>query len=1034
MSKKLLKSLFILALCIGFVSTTYAQRTTGSIKGIVTDNEGNPLPGVTLTASADVLMGIQTYVTTDTGSYRFPSLPPGWYTVTAEMPGFKTITRSQIEVRVGMTVTINVTMEMTTIEEEVTVTAASPVVDVEQTKLAVVMDKELLKNIPMARDLYDIVNSAPGAVSENVTYRRTSSVHGASVRSNTYAFDGVNMNDPVVMYPLTNINFDVMDEVEMVTAGHPAEVGYTDGAYINVVTRSGGNRFSGGAVLYYTNDSLAQHLWTDEQVMAMGVTQPEVDKMWFDGSLSIGGPIIQDRVWFFSNARYIKQEIATSFIPWTDPLGVSHSTYDWIHEEKMGFIKVTSQVSSNIKFMGMFNAVDRYRPMYEQPGPRTIFQATRIWDHERDYTGNGVLSYILDQNTFFELRVGYVHRWFPLPMQEAAQSLAWMRDYNERYGGYTTARFNETYLRKRFQTGAYFTKFMDNVLGGNHEWKGGVEFEDAYGDWDWWRQNNMLWYQYGGPYYYGIRSSHTHSLTGVEYTNVGRGLLNFYICSTAEGSSKIEDKARRIGAYIQDSVTFADRLTLNVGIRYDRSWGFKPAVTKGASGALSQYIGQAYIIPYTQDLYPDRYPDGIDPYTEITSERWDDIIIWNAFSPRFGLTYDVFGDGKTAFKASYSRYTEYLMLQYFSTLHPFYPRSFRFYWYDTNYDGNPDTSDDYTVYPYDYRVMDPAFAENKLDPDTKSPVNNEFTVGIWHELFRNFSLGLNFIYKTKTNLFEDVRYNPDTGEYWYHIDQGPAKQYWIPFTAIVPGADDYEDTTVTFYVRSNDAPETFYQARNVPELERKYWALEFLFNKRMANGWQFNGSIVYSKAYGNIGGWYGESWGWSGAADSPNYFVNREGAQGVDRPLQIKLMGTAQLPYRIFLSAYYRFQSGSPWGRYANIRPPTSWTTANNAYRDYYGVYIEPRDTRRNRSWNILDMRVEKEFRIGDFGRLGAYIDVLNVLGWSGIDINRDDVYRYNPSGENVSEPDNVSLESGYKAIDEVTGVRTLKFSLRLSF
>jgi hypothetical protein len=105
------------------------------------------------------------------------------------------------------------------------------------------------------------------------------------------------MNDPVVMYPLTNINFDVMDEVEMVTAGHPASTGYTDGAYINVVTRSGGNKLSGGAVLYYTNDKLSQQLWTDEQIDAMGVSKPGVDKSWLDGSITVGGPVIADKLY-----------------------------------------------------------------------------------------------------------------------------------------------------------------------------------------------------------------------------------------------------------------------------------------------------------------------------------------------------------------------------------------------------------------------------------------------------------------------------------------------------------------------------------------------------------------------------------------------------------------------------------------------------------------------------------------------------------------------------------------------------------------
>ncbi|MDH5468496.1 MAG: Plug and carboxypeptidase regulatory-like domain-containing protein, partial [Candidatus Aminicenantes bacterium] len=505
MSKRLMKSLFILLLSVGLTAALFAQETTGSIKGTITDEEGNSLPGVSVTVSSPSLMGGLSYVTTETGAFRFPSLPVGHYTVKAELSGFKTSIREEVIVRIGMVVTIDVAMEMTAIEEEITVTAASPIVDTESSKLSVVMDKDLLKNIPMARDLYDIVNAAPGAISEGQTYRRTSSIHGATVRSNTYAFDGVNMNDPVVMYPLTNINFDVMDEVEMVTAGHPAAVGYTDGAYINVVTRSGGNQLSGGAVAYYTSKGMNQYLWPDEEISAFGVVKPQVDKLNLDGSATLGGPIMKDKLWFFTNARYIRTELLTNFIPFTDIRGVSHETYDWDHKELLGFIKLTGQVTTKLKLMGMFNYADRSRPMYEEPGARTIFQATRVWDHEKDYTGTGVLSYVLDQNTFFDIRAGYVHRWFPIPMQPNVQDLPLYFEQGDQYGSLTTARFNETYLRKRFQVGLYFTRFQDNFLGGSHEFKGGVEFEDAYGDWDWWRQNPMGFYtdeRNPGGYYY----------------------------------------------------------------------------------------------------------------------------------------------------------------------------------------------------------------------------------------------------------------------------------------------------------------------------------------------------------------------------------------------------------------------------------------------------------------------------------------------------------------------------------------------------
>jgi len=1028
--KILLCMIFTLCLSLIFTLTVSAQELTGSVKGKVVDNEGNALPKVKITASSPVLMGIQTFMTTATGDFRFPALPPGIYTLVAEMAGFKTVERGNIIIRVGMVISIDITLEMTTIQEEVTVTAASPVVDMQMTKISVIMDRELLKNIPIARDLYDIVNSAPGAVSEGMTYRRTSSIHGATVRSNTYAFDGVNMNDPVVMYPLTNINFDVMDEVEMITGAQPASVGYTDGAYINVVTRSGGNRLSGGLVLYYTAEGLNQRLWTDEQYTAMNVAKSAIDKSNIDGSLTLGGPILTDRLWFFTNGRYIKREQITNFIgPYTDFLGRVHNPYNWTHQEMMGFGKLTGQLSSKLKLMAMFNYVDIYRPMYEEPGSRSPFVATRIWDHEKGLTGNGQLNYIIDQNTFADLRVGYVSRLFPLPLQPEVQDLPRIRDYGSLYGNtgdlsLTNSRFNEEYLRKRMQGGLYFTRFQDNFLGGSHEFKGGVEYEDAYGDWDWWRADNMIWYvdtRYPPKNYYQGAA--------------GPGYTAFYICGTEKGSTKIVDRAYRIGAYIQDSATFFERLTLNVGIRYDRSGGWKPAATKTAGAALSYWVGENVVRPYVAAAYPANFPSGLNPFGDGSAPEWKDIITWNSFSPRFGLTYDLFGDGTTAVKFSFSRYTEYLMLQYFSTLHSYYPRSFGFNWVDTNNDNYPNIGDTFTVYGSpDYRPMDPAFAKQRLEPSAKSPYNDELTAGIQRELFKNFSVGLNFIYKKKTNILDDALYSPDLAAYWYSIDQPVAQQYWIPYRTTVPATDKYPAQEVTFYVRRNDSPATFYRFTNVPELYRKYMALEFLFNKRMSSGWQFNGSVVYSKATGNIGGWYDQSWGWTGAGDNPNSFLNTDGPTNIDRPLQIKLMGTAVLPYKINFSAYYQYFSGAPWNRYAAIRPDTAWCTANNTYRDYYGVYIEPAGSRRERPWNQLDVRLEKEFTLGNWGRLGAYIEAINLLGFTGVNIGLDDTYRWDSSAEGFNQAGTKTLNTSYKVISSAFGVTTVRATFRFSF
>jgi hypothetical protein len=812
MGKRRLRFIIILYFLIGFTAASFAQRQTGTIKGTITDTEGNALPGVTTCLKSESLMGTRTYVTTATGTYRFPSLPPGTYEISAEMPGFKTVKRGDIVVRVGMVSTVEIALEMTTLKEEIIVTAPSPVIDVEQTKIAIIVDNALIKNIPLARDIYDVVNSAPGAISEGVEYRRTSSIRGSSVRGNTYAFDGVNMNDPQTRYLLSNVNFDVIDEVEMILGGLPPEIGLTDGAYINVVTRSGGNKFSGGAVISHTNDHLVQDLWPEEQIQALGLSKSETDLKSLDGSLSLGGPIMTDRLWFFSNIHYVKRIEGTNFIPYTDPyLGRYHTPRDWSHEEKMGFVKLTSQLGSNVRLSGMFNFVERYQPMWERPGGITIPQATHIWDHEKTYIGNGILNYILDQNTFFEIKTGYVHHWFPLLLQEEAQALPRIVNYGGRYVNITTEDYNQTYLRKKLLTEAHFTRFEDGFLGGNHEFKGGVEFEDVYGDWDIWRQDNLMWYwRNDSPYYNG-----TTTWKGV--SDVGKGRIYFYICGPEEGSLKLLWKARRIGAYIQDSVTLANRLTLNLGLRFDRSWGWQPAVFKAACGnPVSIFVGENYFKPYTAARYPEIFPDGINPFGELSSEEWKDTIVWNTLSPRIGFAFDIFGNEKTILKATYSRYAEYMMVQYFSALHPFRnPLSIRFDWYDMNFNQQVGVDDDFTIYPVDYRAYDSAFAKKQLDPEAKSPINDEFTLGIWHELFKNFSLGINVIFKDKKNIFEDGLYASDTSEWWYHMDQAGAKKYWVPFTAIVP-SEDYGDRTVTFYVRKNDAPDLFYRSANLP--------------------------------------------------------------------------------------------------------------------------------------------------------------------------------------------------------------------------
>ena len=465
----------VVLLAAGLTSDLSAQgRLQGSIDGKVLDNENNPLPGCTITLEGPSLQGQMTFVTTETGNYRFPAVPPGEnYQLTFEMPGFKTIIRKGLRVSISKATTINIALEMSTLEEEVTVVGESPTVDVKTSKTAVNYSKTYIYNIPMSRDLYDVLNSIPGSVSEGVTYRRTSYISGSTVRGNQYSMDGVTINDPVVMYPMTNVNIDVYEEVEMGLFGHTAEVGLADGGFINIVTKSGGNEFHGGGTVEYYSEGLVENLLSEEDLTAVGQTAPSGWNYWRDFSLFIGGPVIKDKLWFFANGRFFQWARDFSHRVYDDSIAQGTRVYaldEAPHKELDAFGKLTLQLSPNIRWMLTYNLANITEEFYTNNiGANLDITATTKWDGEMGHTVSSQLNWVINQNFFIDARLGYVYRWFPIPYSDYAIPDA--PQYNERYYSIlrNNPRFNETYLRTRLNPSAIATLFQDNFLGAAHE-------------------------------------------------------------------------------------------------------------------------------------------------------------------------------------------------------------------------------------------------------------------------------------------------------------------------------------------------------------------------------------------------------------------------------------------------------------------------------------------------------------------------------------------------------------------------------------
>ena len=1025
MGKKIFIFLLILSLPTGITSRAFAQEQTGSIKGKITDKEGNPILDAFIYVSSPAMLGIRTYLSSKTGAIRFPGLPPGIYKIMAEKPEFKTVIIEDIIVRVGKTINLDITMEATPIEEEIRSIIPTPALDEESTKTSVNIDKDLLNNIPFARNLHEIINSAAGVTQDYVPYQKTSSVHGSTVRANIYTLDGVIMNDPSGMHLLTNISFDIIDEVELETAAHPAQVRFTEGGYINIVAKSGGNRFRGDINLYYTDEKFAGTLRSFEEISETGASPPPLDRYLADFSFSLGGSLLEDRLWFFTNARFSSLSQTTTFIPWTDPQGNSHQRFSWHGNEKMGFFKLTSQFIPELKVTGMFSYYDRNRSVFESPVSWNLpEEATRILGLEKNFTASGSLNYIFDQNTFGDIKAGYTHHSLPLRLDEKWRDNP--QYFNEGTGHFWgSAGFNESQMKERFQIGGYLTRLQDSFLG-DHEFKVGAEYEYASGKWTTWKTDNLTQhYFYGNPYYFDP-NYFGQAISPVTGNPVDKGKISFSITGKLErGLSKNE--LTRLSLYAQDSISFGRRLTLFLGLRFDRSSTKLLLSEKGECGnPVSLKIGEELIEP----LY------GANPYGATIVPEWRNIMVWNALSPRFGLSFDILGNGKYVFKASFSRYTEYLMLDYLRPLNPFYAlRSHQFYWFDENMDGVVDVDDTYTLYPEDLRSYSEEDYKKRVAPDTKSPYTDEFTIGLHQELFKDFSIRINYIYKTKRNIIENVLYDPDSDKDWYTIDRD-TQGWWIPFETIVPEVDGFPDTQVSAYYRSANTPVLFYQLKNVPELNRKYQALEIAFKKRMLNNLQLYGSLVISKATGNIGLNYDASSGFSRAADNPNsLLVNlpEDSSLDFDRPLALKLIGTYKLPYDFFASFYYTYLSGTPLTRSVTIIPPLSWVQGNNAYDEPATVLLEKPGTRRAEPYSNLDLRIEKEFRFGDSGRISMYVDILNAFGKRYSFISKNDGGFWFPDAENTTQGTRV-LSENYKKITSLSGTRVLRIGLNLRF
>ncbi len=543
------------------------SRETGAIRGFVLDEQRTPLPGVNVTLSSPNLMGARTFVTDANGEFRFPALPPGEYKLTAELSGFGMVVQEKIRLETTVTLTLDLTMKPTTLEEEITVIAQTPTIDVKSTETAsVTLSNEILRNIPYNQFTADIVNLAPGVIN-NVAY-------GASANTGiAYSMDGVNVADPEGGSAWVFSDHNIIEEAKIMGVGLPAEYGNFTGVIFNLVTKSGGNEFSGHFEFNFQGYRDDSKFWQATNTAAYledfpELTSPTSKLMDINGHL--GGPILRDKLWFYTGVQFYRTQNRPTGFP-----------EDVDYKQPRFFAKLTSQLTPTLNMSAAFQTT-AYQGQNRGASSTTSPEACVTQDSP-DWLVSFNLNKILSAKTFFDVKTNYFEGRYYLDPEVGTDDYAhFSLDDNMLYD---SAGYYYYADRARFGTNASMTHFAEDFLAGSHDFKFGAEFE-----------RSMARSRFG---YTGTGGPLGDNIYYVDYFSYG--YTGPYLAYQYEGYDT-NTRYTRLEAFVQDSWQLGKRLNINLGLRYSMNWGD----VKGVSGAVYKTNRLAPRVGFTFDILGDK--------------------------------------------------------------------------------------------------------------------------------------------------------------------------------------------------------------------------------------------------------------------------------------------------------------------------------------------------------------------------------------------------------------------------------------------
>ncbi len=542
------RSRFLLLLVLILVPAIAGAQAlqTGDIRGRALDSSGGVLPGVAVTLTSPVLISPKTATTDPQGAYTFLSLTPGTYTVTFELTGFRKFSRTDIELSVGRSLTVDATMDVGSMSENITV-EGTPNVDVTKTNLATNLDAAHLQNVPTARDVWSLLqNLAPQVVLDREDVggsegglQAVFATHGSTWHQNTYALNGVNVTDPSATGASGfYFDYDSFQDVQISTAQHPADVG-TPGVYFNQVVKSGTDKFRGGTAYYFENSSTVGNNLT-QGLKDQGVASGSSINLFSDWTAQLGGPLIRDKVRFFTSWR--DWRIHRNVVDF--PKSENTDLFSWL-------VNATYQLNPKNQITGLATRQTYWKP---NRNADALIAPEATWiedDIFRIYQGRYNSS--ITNNALFDARVSYLKIDFPLKFQPDVTG----PHTTELSTGFQCCAAAQSFKFYRSRTSAEFSLsyFKSDWLGANHDIKGGFQYFRGY------------------------------SRTGADVLEaVDQNLFNGDGSFIIQYNTPLDSQDTFTGSvlYLQDNVRPTARLTLNLGFRYEHNHGFLPAQSSPA--------------------------------------------------------------------------------------------------------------------------------------------------------------------------------------------------------------------------------------------------------------------------------------------------------------------------------------------------------------------------------------------------------------------------------------------------------------------